>query len=172
MTTTERATLHEIADELRDVELEIAEAGGEITPEIEARIAAWEGALEDKAERILRYYHESKTMAKAAKAEADRLKDVAKTYANRADSLKGLLDFELRRMDRRDVETPVGKAWLQRNPPTAKILRDPEDLPERFVRVVPETRKVDKRAILEAAAEGEDVSEWAQVVQTDSLRIR
>lgn len=161
-----------ITDELAEVGALIADNDGELTPELEAKLDSLEGALEAKVERIALYIRESETRADAAKAEKDRLAAIQKANQRKADGLK---EYLLRCMtgagvDR--VETHRARVRVQRSgTPSIEYWGDLDALPVSFVRVVPESKVVDKKAITQAVRDGEAMPEGVVVTYSNSVRI-
>lgn len=96
-TVTEK--LYELAD-LRDVlDLQLAETGGEITPDLAAKLDELEGKTSEKVERVALYIREQLAMADAIDAEAKRLTQRAQAKRHAADSLKDYLKRNLERLE-------------------------------------------------------------------------
>lgn len=161
-----------ITDELAEVGALIADGDGELTPELEAKLDALEGALNDKVERIALYIRESETLADGAKAEKDRLAAIQKAHQRKADGLK---EYLLRCMSGADVdrvETSKARVRLQKSgTPAIDYHGDLDALPADFVRVVPESRVIDKKAITQAIRDGEEPPEGVVVSYSTSVRI-
>lgn len=137
MAEANRLRLHEIVSELDEIGELIAEAGGELSPELEARLDALEGAWTTKVENIALFVKESEANAEAAGTEAARLAAIQKHFATKAKGLKDYLLFFMRRGGHQNLKTPRVRVWEQRNGrPSIKCTLAPELMPEAFRRVV------------------------------------
>ena len=77
-----------ISQELEDIFLQIEENGGEITPELEERLAITEDKLHDKLDSYRRVYSKFMSDAKTCKEEETRIAKLRKTKENQAERLK------------------------------------------------------------------------------------
>lgn len=77
-----------ISRELEDIFLQIEENGGEITPELEERLAITEDKLHDKLDSYRRVYSKFMADAKTCKEEETRIAKLRKTKENQAERLK------------------------------------------------------------------------------------
>lgn len=83
--------LYEIPEVFRKIEEVLLETGGELTPELEALMAEAEIASAEKIENAWAVVKHLQAFGEAAKAEADRLADRAKSATAAADRLKALI---------------------------------------------------------------------------------
>lgn len=128
--------LWEIADELEAIGGMIAEADGELTPELEAKLNAMEGAFNDKVERIALAVRNYEANAEAAKMEEDRLAGIRKSHERSAEGLKRYLLLTMRHAGNLKVETPRARVRVQKNgQPSITWTRSVDDLPEDYRRV-------------------------------------
>ena len=77
-----------ISRELEDIFLQLEENGGEITPELEERLAITEDKLYDKLDSYRRVYSKFMSDAKTCKEEETRIAKLRKTKENQAERLK------------------------------------------------------------------------------------
>ena len=77
-----------ISQELEDIFFQIEENGGEITPELEERLAITEDKLHDKLDSYRRVYSKFISDAKTCKEEETRIAKLRKTKENQAERLK------------------------------------------------------------------------------------
>ena len=77
-----------ISQELEDIFYQIEENGGEITPELEERLAITEDKLHDKLDSYRRVYSKFMSDAKTCKEEETRIAKLRKTKENQAEKLK------------------------------------------------------------------------------------
>lgn len=164
--------LWEIADELVRIAEDIVEAGGELTPDLEARLAAHEGALESKVEAIALLVRQREVDAEAAKAEETRLGAIRRAHERTAVSLKGYLLACLSAAGVQRVETPLARVRVQRSgTPSINYGGEVTALPEWARKHVPESWDIDRKAILEAVRAGDDVPEGVVVAYSNHVRI-
>lgn len=125
--------LYELPAEYQEIEDLLIENGGELTEEIEARLAALNDALEVKTERICHLIRNVAGLRDAAKAEVDRLGKLVKTRDNTVDRLKAYLLRNLDDCKKRKVETGSFVVRIQRNPaPAISWLGAPHEIPMDF----------------------------------------
>lgn len=129
---------------------------------------AVDGEIEVKADGYAKVMKELKAIADARKAEAKRLLDGAKSVEANIDRMKAALETAMRATGKVKFKTALFSFGIQKNVPSVSIL-DESKIPEQFL--IPQSPKIDKRAIMAALKDGEHY-EWAEVVQTESLRIR
>lgn len=164
--------LWEITDELDEIGALIAEAGGELTPEMEERLDATEEALKAKVESVALFIRDRELEAKKAKEEKDRLAAIQKAHENTVEGLKTYLLRCLSRAGVEKVETHRARVRRQTSgTPSIDYHGDVDALPEDFVRVIPERRSVDKKAITQAIRDGEDPPEGCVVTYSEYVRI-
>lgn len=156
------------------VELALEEAGGELTPEMEARIRILlEGgaqALEDSMKLCRELEHQ----AEAAKAEAQRLQDRARSFDNQVDRIRGLMLPALLALGGK-VKTPTFSFFTQTRRNVAFDLKPGAEIweiPARFYRA--RDPELNKAELKKAEAAGEDLPEALVVVhsETTSLMVR
>lgn len=160
--------LWEISDELDRLTLEIFEAGGEITPEIEAQLEAMEGAFMEKVERVALRIRELEATAAAAKSEKDRLYALEKSNDGAAKGLKSYLQSYIERQGRDRVETPKVRVRIQNSTPSIRWTRELGELPEEYRRV---SITPDIAAVKEACKDGAPLPDGFERTQGRHLRI-
>lgn len=147
----EAARLHlwEISDAHEALAEKLEQAGGEITPELEAEWDTLTGSFEAKAEGCALYVRELSANAAAAKEEADRLEALYKSLAAKAQRMKAYLQHNMERVGRKDLKTPKVHVWVQANGgrPGIRWTLPAESLPVQFRRV---TVEVDSQAVQDA----------------------
>lgn len=80
-----------ISQELEDIFYQIEENGGEITPELEERLAITEDKLHDKLDSYRRVYSKFMSDVKTCKEEETRIAKLRKTKENQAERLKNTM---------------------------------------------------------------------------------
>lgn len=131
-----RLSLFDITNALLEIEDELYENGGEITQELEARLESLEGSLERKIDGICSMIQNNQRAAEAAKAESQRLSQLAKSRESIANGLKRYALGMLTRIDRTKVETDRFKVRVQKNGrPSITWPGEPENIPDDVKRV-------------------------------------
>lgn len=141
---------------------------GEITPDIEQALAITEDQFAAKATDYGLAILNLEAMAKAAKAEKERLAGLQKFYENVSNRLRSALCGAMDVLDHPKVESPSVRLFLRHT--TATEVDDVTKLPDEFV-----TTKIedvpDKAAIKKALQEGREVP-GAHLVENVSLQIK
>jgi hypothetical protein len=163
-------TLYGIADDLLAIEDALIEAGGELTPDIEAALDAVEGAWEDKVERVVRVILNAQANVEARRAEAERLDRLAANAERTVKGLKTYLHRQMERTGKTRTETAFCKVWVQKNGrPSIQWTRDVRELPAIYRR---ETIEPDGTRIYEAWKAGTPLPEGFKVEHNSHLRIK
>lgn len=177
------STLYEIADLRGIIDAALEESGGELTPEIEAALTAWDEKFADKAERVALYICEQEALANAAKEEAKRLTDLAASRLKRCASLERYLLSQMLMVGKQKIDGVLKTIAVAKNPPSVRGELAQPDLETlyrnwkngvgpRFVTMVPESYKLDKDAVKSAAKAGQPIPPGLSVVQSVGVRIR
>lgn len=145
----EMVSLKETSERLMDIFMELEESGGELTPELEAGLARFTENRKVKAERIVLFARRMKSQALALKAEAKDLTGMAARKTKAADNLERYLLAEMQGLGENKIHTAmftISRARIG----IPKIDTDvaPEELPDKLIRVIPEERRLDKKAVL------------------------
>ena len=171
--------LYETVEALETVEAWLLENDGDLTPEMEALLEQAGHDFTDKCERTALKVRELARSAEAAKEEAKRLSALASAREHAAERLKAYLERNMRAAGRPKVSGTLVTISLQKNAPGVvapawdeEALRGMAMYQPQFVRRVPESFTLDKRAILDAYKNGQPIPEEVEIVQTESLRIR
>lgn len=177
------ATLYEIADLRGIIDAALEESGGELTPEIEAALTAWDEKFADKAERVALYICEQEAHANAAKEEAKRLNDLAASRLKRCASLERYLLTQMQAVGKDKIDGVLKTIAIAKNPPAVKGEIAQQDMAylhsawvdgkgPKLVTYVPESYKLDKDAVKAAAKAGLPLPAGLSVEQGVGLRIR
>jgi hypothetical protein len=134
-----------------------------------AMIEEYQEAFESKAERICKFRANLMASAKAMKDEEERLAKRRKATELKAEALKWILETVMERTKMDKVEAGIFRVRFQKNPPSVFVTRE-SDIPAEFWKIIPETRQLDKRLILDELKTGGQVP-GASLVQGRSLRI-
>lgn len=167
--TAKNLTLYEIPDRLREIEGQIIEAEGEITPEIEAELDALDEAFDRKVEYIALLSREARAEAVAVKQEEDRLRARRTAAENRERYMKDYLQACLTKAGMERVEGQRAKIRIQQNSrPSIRWIGEEEAIPQGFRR---ERVSVDGDAVYEAWKAGVVLPEGFQVEVGSHLRV-
>lgn len=160
-------SLYKIGDDFRkimDMEVETEEdcnALNELLGEVQGR-------FEEKAKRVALYRQEILVTANAISIEEDRLHNRRVALENKANALKDYLAREMELIGQNRIDTDLVTIMFQNNPPSVKVL-DEKAIPS--VYWTPQEPKLNKKAVLDAIKDGEQVP-GAEMVQGKSLRIK
>ena len=172
-------TLYDAVAALGITEEWLEEAGGELTPEIEALLNDAEMAFAEKVERVALKAKALDAESEMIATEGQRVMARAKVRANAAKSLKTYLERCLVAAGETKVTGLLATVALQQNPPKLNV-PDNADLAELYgagcpgVVLVPERYEVNKAELLSAVkTRGEDVLPTGfTITRGTSLRIR
>ena len=166
-------TLYNIESELAQLvslREEMAESG-EDTAAVDQQIAEYAAREITKVDGIRAYLRHCDFMEDGAKAEAHRLQELASLWAARKARLGAIVLRVMQDNGLTRLEGRTGTLAVRANPPKVEVQEDLDLLPVEYVRVVPETRQPDKKAIAAAVKAGEAVP-GARLVTRERLEIR
>lgn len=169
MSAATELKLYEWTDQYLEVVNEVVEAGGELTPELEARLEGIEAGLKEKVERVALVVRNLEAVAKGYDEEAARLKAQARARERSAKSLKEYLRIQLATAGLDVVEGERAKVRLQKNSaPSVQVTVHPEKLPPRFRQVKVDA---DKKKLLKAWKDGRKIPDGVKVEYGSHVRI-
>ena len=161
--------LYELPTELRLIEQQIAEADGELTPELEAALDQLQAEFADKAEWIALMVREAEAEAEAYKIEETRLRERRRAAENKATRLKTYVHEQMQRMGVDKIRGALAQVSVVNNSrPTVRWSEDVE-LPDAFARV---KRELDANAVLVHVGIYGQPPEGAIVETGTHLRVR
>lgn len=164
-TETRMPTLLEIGSELTRLNALLDLTDGEVTPEIDAEIAAVLADLDGKADGYASLIRERELRSKAREEEAERLAKLATTDRNLAKSLRERLKLVMEGSGQKRIETPRFRISVCQN--GGKLPIDVhEPVPPTYCRAVP-----DMEAIRHALEAGEQLQFAALGERGSHLRI-
>lgn len=139
--------LYELGDEMRAVHQLIADADGEMPPEVELQLDALQGQVEAKVNGLLALYKDEMSDGDALMKEAQALQERARVKINNANRLKAWLLNQLTAMGLKKVETLSGRVIVCKNSrPSIHFLGDVRFLPPQWTRT---TVVLDTQAVYE-----------------------
>lgn len=159
-------TLYEITDEYRQL-LEMAEDPDTDPDVIRDTMEAIEGGFEDKADCYAKVIRKLEAEEAGLEAEINRLQARKSTVASSKARVKDALESAMRATGKTKFKTLLFSFGIQKNPPSV-VLADGRVPAEYCITQEPLPDK--KRIIAELKAGA--VFDWAELRQTESLRIR
>ena len=165
--------LYELAEESLALDALVSMDLGEWTADHEALETELVAKLVQKADAFGGYLANLQATVDACKTDELRLAARRKAAESAQERLKRYALMALQAMQRDKVTGERFTLAIQLNNPKLELdaTISPETLEERFVRVIPESREIDRAAILAALKAGETVNGCA-AVRLPSLRIR
>ena len=133
-------------------------------------LEAIEGELEIKAENYAKVMKNLEGDIVAIKAEIDRLTAKKRAIENNIKNMKATLQSVMEVTGKTKFKTDLFSFGIQKNAPSVVIDTDINNLPPEFLKF--KEPEVNKTAIKEAIQNGEDLSGYAHLDQSTSLRIR
>jgi phage host-nuclease inhibitor protein Gam len=159
--------LYELTDNYRRI-LDMLDEGQDEA--LQDTLDSIKDAIEQKAEGIAKIIRTMDAEAEAIKAEEQRLNQRRKAIESRRDGLKRYLEDQLNLTGIDKVKTATFTVALQNNPPSVNVLDDTA-IPQTFKVHIPEQWNVDKKAIMQALKDGQEIP-GVELFQGRSLRIR
>lgn len=159
------STLYEITGELLGLEALFEAKGGELTDEELAAYLKLEEDFTEKVDRTIAFIREVEARAAARAEEARRLSELARSDQNLAERLKAYIMAAMKARGVSKLETPRFRVSVRmaggKQPITLKVT--PDELPERFQRIVVHPDMEAIRQALEAGDfEAASVAEFAE----------
>lgn len=160
-------TLYELNAAYMNV-LDLIEDGAE-EDVIETVLKNLDDEIENKADSYAIVIKKIESSIDMISEETKRLNAKKRTLSANVDRMKRLLEESMILQDKKKFKTDKFSFNVQKNPLSVKILSE-DEISEDFKEIV-ETVKIDKKAIIKAFKDGEEIK-GAEVIQTESLRIR
>ena len=124
--------------------------------------------MEEKADAYAKVIRTLECDVDSVDAEIKRLTDKKRRIQNNIGSMKRSLESTMLELGKKKIKTPLFGFNIQKNPPSVNIL-DEGKVPENFRIKQPD--KIDRKSIIAELKESGN-TDWAELVQTESLRIR
>lgn len=162
--------LYQLSGQFAAIMAQIAEAEGELTPELEALLDDAGVALAEKVDAVAAFVRERRAHAESCRGEAKFFADKAKAFDAKADALEAYL---LRCITEAGLPAVDGKRFrvARRLNPVAVVLDVKADaLPEAYRRTKT-TIEADKAAIKKALESGEEIA-GAKLVRNERVEIK
>lgn len=165
-------TLYDLCEEAKALDDLVSMDDGEWTAEHEALHAPLMAALVAKADGFGGYLRDLEQRVEVIKIEEERLAARRKRLDARVKWMKQYAVTALLSADRPKLEGTLFTLAVQKNPDSVEISVLPDALPAEFVRVIPETREPDRKAMLTALKAGATIPGATIAPPTYHLRIR
>ena len=161
------ATLYEIKGQFKEL-MEMADECNLTQDDIKDTLEGLDYELEEKADAYAKVIRTLECDVDSVDAEIKRLTDKKKRIQNNISSMKRSLESAMIELGRKNIKTPLFGFNIQKNPPSVNIL-DESKVPDNFRIKQPD--KIDRKSIIAELKESGN-TDWAELVQTESLRIR
>lgn len=161
------ATLYEIKGQFKEL-MEMADECNLTQADIKDTLEGLDCELEEKADAYAKVIRTLECDVDSVDAEIKRLTDKKKRIQNNIGSMKRSLESTMIELGKKKIKTPLFGFNIQKNPPSVNIL-DESKVPDNFRIKQPD--KIDRKSIIAELKESGN-TDWAELVQTESLRIR
>lgn len=129
-----------------------------------------EGQIEVKASSMATLIKSLESEADFIKTEERRLAQRRKVRENAVSNIKQYLQSAMEQMGMDKIKTSTWTFNIQNNPPAVQIVNE-DEIPGKFLTLIPERYEVNKKLISEALKSGEEVK-GCELIRGKSLRIR
>lgn len=160
-------TLYKLNEQYQELLEKITYEDVENEEEIINELAKIEIEVEEKAENTAIVIKEIEAQITKFKEEEKRLSDRRKTLENNVKFLKSNLEYSMKLQDKKKFKTEHFSFNIQKNAPSVMITNEEKAL-KNYKRV---TETIDKAKLKDDLKNGV-VLDYAELVQTESLRIR
>ena len=161
------ATLYEIKGQFKEL-MEMADECNLTQADIKDTLEGLDYELEEKADAYAKVIRTLECDVDSVDAEIKRLTDKKIRVQNNIGSMKRSLESTMLELGKKKIKTPLFGFNIQKNPPSVNIL-DESKVPDNFRIKQPD--KIDRKSIIAELKESGN-TDWAELVQTESLRIR
>ena len=161
------ATLYEIKGQFKEL-MEMADECNLTQADIKDTLEGLDYELEEKADAYAKVIRTLECDVDSVDAEIKRLTDKKIRIQNNIGSMKRSLESTMLELGKKKIKTPLFGFNIQKNPPSVNIL-DESKVPDNFRIKQPD--KIDRKSIIAELKESGN-TDWAELVQTESLRIR
>jgi len=164
----DKLNLFQIQKEYLDINRELIESGGEITPELEKQLVLNQSQLATKAQGYVYVIKQNEGNVNIIEEEIKRLQELKRRFKNANDRLGSavLNALELYELDK--IEMPTMTIGTRKS--SRLDITDEAKIPHKFIKIKQETM-IDKNAIKEALKNGEKVK-GVQINEVKHLSIK
>ena len=139
-------SLYHLVGELEAINEDLIFSGGELTPEIEAKLDACGLALKERAQGIIRWTIDLEGKQNAIEREIARLEHLKAAVARKSNGLREYVHTSMIRADIDKIELPTMTISVQKNPPSLELV-NADSVPAEYVTFKQE-KVIDRRAML------------------------
>lgn len=162
--------LYELSQAYAELLLKLDDADGDSAQAIKDTLDALDCSIEEKAENGIKLIKTLEGQCEMYKSEYDRLKKLHDSAERRISALKEYYKTNLLIADKKSVQTSVGVMRVQSNGNGSVTILNETLIPADYIRVIPEKKEPDKKAIADFIKSGGTVP-GAEYVVGKSLRI-
>jgi hypothetical protein len=171
MSTRTTITLREYTDEMLALDALVDLDEGEWTDDAQQLADELLAKLATKIDDLVEYRASLATRARDWSETAKAIAAKAKREQQRVEWIDRYMLEQLERMGRDTIAGTLWKVRRQKNPASVLVEVLPNALPAAYVRVIPEQREPDKKAIADAMRAGEHIDGCCWAPDTYHLRV-
>lgn len=145
-------SLYNLSMELQTINDELADNGGELSTELEAKMDALSIPFSDKVDGIVRWTKNLEGRELALDAEITRLQARRKATSNLRERLKAYVLDSMVRADRTKLDLDIAPVSVVKNNPSCEIIT-PEMIPAKYKTIRTEV-VIDKKSVLDDLKKG------------------
>ncbi|HWB62136.1 MAG TPA: siphovirus Gp157 family protein [Chitinophagales bacterium] len=164
------STLYNILAEHKALIDLIEQNDGEITPEIEVQANLTQEDFENKATSYAYVIKASEDEGEIIAKEIKRLQDLKKRADNRAEYLKNRLSEAMQQFGFDEIKRNNIRLYFRAS--KSVLITDENIIPDKYMVIVPETKKPDKAAIKAAIEKLEETVPGAEIEERKNLQIK
>ncbi len=162
--------LYDLTSDLAIINNDIADAGGELTAELESLLDAAGLAVKDKIQSIGKWTLNLNSKVEAIDKEIERLQHNKKMAENLNTRLKDYVKMCMTRAEIGKLEFTTFTVAIQKNPPSVEIVNE-EAVPNAY-KTIKQVVSVDKRGILDDLKAGKKIEGCNLISNKTHLKIK
>lgn len=162
--------LYELSKTVEQVIMEVIDAEGELSTDLEKRLEEVSLDFKSKSSNIGKWVLNIDANAEAIDTEIARLMKRAQVQQNLKKRLKDYLKFCMENAGLRKLDLGTLTISIAKNPPSVEVENEAA-LPGKFIRIV-QTQSVDKKLLLSVLKSGEKVEGARLVTDREHLNIK
>ena len=163
--------LYELTSEIQNaIELYNQVETDDQLAEVEVKLESLQIDFKEKVVGVAKYVRNVEADATAIDNEIKRLQTLKKRAERTVEWFERYLFQAMEATSTEKVECPILKVSIRKTPPSVQV-EDESKIPEKYWRIIPETKEVDKNAIKDAFKAGIGV-DGAKVIKTKRIEIK
>lgn len=163
--------LYQLSLALQNIQDELIETGGDLTPDLEKHLDEINLAFNEKVENIGRWVRNLDGQMDMLDTEIVRLQTRKRGVKTLEKRLKDYVLVCMQQAGKVKMEYGLFNITVAKNPPSCEVV-DEKNIPAKFLTVIPEHCTVDKKAVLDALKKGEEVNGAKLITDRINLRIK